>query len=334
MSEEEIGPLAGTKIAGKYALERRVGESSLGEIYDATQETEGGTDCVRVEVLSGTMDDENVGRFLQEVELLTSINHPNILRVIDAGEDAGCYYLVTQSEAGGCSLDDYMLQHSPLAEREVMELMIPIVDALHYVWETKKLLHRDFKPNNVFITSDHQARLTGFGIAKSSEEGQSMDLTGIGFTIGTPEYMSPEQIRGSDDLDFRCDMYSLGIAMYEMVTGSLPFEEIAPLLLMQKQMDEPPEPANERNVNVSGECTELLNRMLEKDREDRYESWQALSDAMKSVAARGGSGAAAATDGEGKPRGKGLTLKLAVIAMIAVIAVIIIVTVVTLVKIL
>ena len=86
MSEEEIGLLAGTKIAGKYALERRVGESSLGEIYEATQETEEGTDCVRVEVLSGTMDDENVGRFLQEVELLTSINHPNILRVIDAGE--------------------------------------------------------------------------------------------------------------------------------------------------------------------------------------------------------------------------------------------------------
>ena len=138
----------------------------------------------------------------------------------------------------------------------------------------------------------------------------------IGFTIGTPEYMSPEQIRGSDDLDFRCDMYSLGIGMYEMVTGSLPFEEIAPLLLMQKHMDEPPESANERNVNVSVECTELLNRMLEKDREDRYESWQALSDAMKSVAARSGSGAAAAAGGEGKRWGKGCTLQLAVVAVI------------------
>jgi len=329
MSEEKTGPLSGTKIAGKYSLEKRVGESSLGEIYDATQETEDGTNSVRVEVLSGTMDDEHVGRFLQEVELLTSINHPNILRVLDAGEDAGCYYLVTQSEAGGCSLDDYMLQHSPLAEREVMELMIPIVDALHYVWETKKLLHRDFKPTNVFITSDHQARLTGFGIAKSSEEGQSMDLTGIGFTIGTPEYMSPEQIRGTDDLDFRCDMYSLGIGMYEMVTGSLPFEEIAPLLLMQKQMDEPPEPANERNMNVSGECAELLNRMLEKDRGDRYESWQDLSDAMKSVAARGGSDATAATDGENKPRGKRCTLQLAVIAVIAVIIIATVVAVVS-----
>ncbi len=318
MSEEQIGLLAGTKIAGKYSLERRVGESSLGEIYDATQEDGEGSSCVRVEILSGTMDDENVGRFLQEVELLATIDHPHILRIIDAGEDAGCYYLVTQSEAGGCTLDDYMLQHSPLAEREVMELMIPIVDALHYVWESKKLLHRDFKPNNVFITSDHQARLTGFGIAKSSEEGQSMDLTGIGFTIGTPEYMSPEQIRGSEDLDFRCDMYSLGIGMYEMVTGSLPFEEIAPLLLMQKHMDEPPEPANERNVNVSPECADLLNRMLKKDREDRYESWQALSDAMKSVAARSGSGVAAAANGEGKRWGKGCTLQLAVVAVIIV----------------
>ncbi len=312
MSEEGIGLLAGTKLAGKYSLEKRVGESSLGDIYEATLETEEGIDCVRVEVLSGTMDDENVGRFLQEVELLTTINHPHILSVIDAGEDTGYYYLVTQSEAGGCSLDDYMLQHSPLAEREVMELMIPIVDALHHVWETKKLLHRDLKPNNVFITRDHQARLTGFGIAKSSEEGQSMDLTGIGFTIGTPEYMSPEQIRGTDDLDFRCDMYSLGIGMYEMLTGSLPFEEIAPLLLMQKQMDEPPEPANERNVNVSTECTELLNRMLEKDREDRYESWQALSDAMQSVVAQSSSSATAATEREGK----GCTLQLAVIAAI------------------
>jgi serine/threonine protein kinase len=322
MSDEHVGLPSGTKIGEKYTLIRHVGESSLGDIYVASQQTDDGETHVRVELLTGQMEDESVGRFLQEVDLLSKLENPNILKTLDAGEDGGRYYLVTATAEDGCTLDEYMLQHSPLAEREAMELLVPIVDALQYVWETNKLLHRDLKPSNIFITGDQQAKLTGFGIAKSSEEGQSMNLTGAGFTIGTPEYMSPEQVHGAGDLDFRCDMYSLGIMLYEMVTGSLPFESIAPVQLMIMHANEPPELANERNPNVTQECAAVIDQMLAKDREDRYETWQDLGGAFQRIAARSG-GSAKAAGGTGNKGCMGMMAIAAIVAIAAIIAAIV-----------
>jgi serine/threonine protein kinase len=279
---ENIGP--GVMIKGTYRLEEKIGNSHLGEIYLGTRD---GGEPVTVEILAGSMtsDEETVTRFLQEVEILSSLRHPSLLAAIEAGQDTDTYFLVTAYEHGMVSLNEYLAQHKALEPAQALGFMESIAGALEYTWSEGKILHRDIKPQNIYITADGQARLGGFAIAKSSES-QSMGLTGVGFTIGTPEYMSPEQIRTPDDLDFRSDLYSLGVVLYECLVGELPFVEQAPLLLMQKHMDEEPQPLIERTSRVSPQVSALVDRMLAKDRDDRYESWGALISALQ-VAASG-----------------------------------------------
>ena len=279
-------------IGNGYKLEEKLGESSLGDIYLATQESSG--QKVTVEVLSGEMrqDEERVNRLLQEIELVAALQHPNIVQAIEAGQDSETYFLVTAYEPGK-TLEEVLEGHKALSEADAITYTSNISSALKHAWAEKRILHRDVKPANIHITDSGVAKLTGFGIAKSSQ-GQSLGLTGAGFTIGTPEYMSPEQIRASDDLNFASDMYALGIVFYEMLTGRLPFEETAPILLMQKHMDEDPEPANERNTDVSAASAEVVAHMLAKDPNERYASWQDLIDTLASVAQGSYKAAAAA----------------------------------------
>jgi serine/threonine protein kinase len=278
----DIGP--GSVIGKGYKLGDKIGESSLGDLYLATNEADGSQ--VRVEVLAGQEadDEEKVQRLLQEIELIASLQHANITAALDAGQDDGAYYLVTAYEPGK-TLEE-TLSGGAVAESAALSYVASIAEALKYAWQERKILHRDIKPSSIFITADDSAKLIGFGIAKSSE-GQSMGLTGVGFTIGTPEYMSPEQIRAEGDLDFRSDMYALGCVLYEAVTGSLVFTADAPILLMHMHMDEEHEPANVRNGDVSANCSAVVDKMLAKDRDDRYESWQDLIEDLNLVASGG-----------------------------------------------
>lgn len=276
-----IGP--GTVVGSGYRLERKIDDTSLGELFLASQENQGR--FVGIEILSGetSRDQEKVTRLMQEIELVASMKHDHIVEAIEAGQDGDTYFLVTAYEAGE-TLEQKLRQGSAVAEKDALEYTAAIAAALDYAWREKKVLHRDIKPSTIYITKDNKAKLTGFGIAKSSE-GQSLGLTGIGFTIGTPEYMSPEQIQAAEDLDFRADMYSLGIVLFEALTGGLPFQEKSPILLMNMHMDQAPDPVNSRNPSVSAGTTEIVAKMLAKSRDDRYPTWQALIDALKKAAA-------------------------------------------------
>ena len=269
-----IGP--GVIIGDGYKLEKKIGDSHLGEIYIAVKTNDGQN--VRIEILSGsvTSDEESVTRFLNEIELLRSLKHKNLLSYIEAGQDNETYFLVTAHEPG-MGLEEKLRKDGPAEEKSALNYLISIAEVLKYTWEDgdRKLLHRDIKPQNIYITKDNEAKLTGFGIAKSSD-GQALGLTGVGFTIGTPEYMSPEQIKASEDLDFRSDLYALGIVMYETLVGELPFIDDAPILLMQKHMDEIPVPVHERNPKISKQCSNLIDKMLAKERDDRHGSWDEL----------------------------------------------------------
>jgi eukaryotic-like serine/threonine-protein kinase len=279
MSEATLGPES--VIGGRYRLERHLGETSLGDLYLATRTRDEA--AVRVEILAGASadDDEKIRRLLQEIELIASLDHPNIVPALDAGQDGDVYYLVTRYEDGR-TLQELLDERGAIPEQEMLRYAMQVAKALKYAWEERRILHRDIKPQTIFVTDAGVAKLTGFGIAKSSES-LSMGLTGVGFTIGTPEYMSPEQIRAEDNLDFRADLYSLGCVLYEAVTGSLPFSDPAPILIMHKHMDEELEPANQRNPAVSEACAVLVDRMMAKDRADRPESWQALIDEIGAV---------------------------------------------------
>jgi serine/threonine protein kinase len=274
-----VGP--GVIIGSHYRLDKKVGESHLGEIYIANRDSE----PVTVEILSGAMtsDDETVSRFLQEVDILSSLKHPNLLGAVEAGQDAETYFLVTAFETGMVGLNEALQKNGPLDENLALQYMINIAEVLQYTWNERKILHRDIKPQNIQVKPNGKAKLTGFAIAKSSEDKQSMGLTGVGFTIGTPEYMSPEQIKTPDDLDFRSDLYALGVVFYECLVGELPFADQAPILLMQKHMDEIPQPVISRTSRVSRRTSDLIDRMLAKERDQRFASWQALIDAMSSA---------------------------------------------------
>jgi serine/threonine-protein kinase len=294
---DDVGVGPGVVIGNGYRLQEKVGDSHVGEIYLATQEEE--DSIVRVEILTGDMtdDEEAVTRFLQEVELLSSLKHPNLLGAIEAGQDNETYFLVTAHEPGMVSLEQYLRENSPLDAADAMRFMTSIAEVLQYTWSERKILHRDVKPQNIFITEDGQAKLSGFTIAKSSE-GQSMGLTGVGFTIGTPEYMSPEQIQASEDLDWRSDLYALGVVAYECVCGELPFVENAPILLMQKHMDETPVSPSEKN-GVAKPVSDVIDKFLLKVPTERGDSWEAVITDLNAVASGGAAAAAAAAAASG-----------------------------------
>jgi len=279
-----LGIFPGVTLGNGYRIEEQLEETSVGETYKAYQVAM--QRHVMVKTLSPSMvyDEESLGRFLREVKLTGSLRHPHILGAIDAGADSGIYFLVTEYKPGVTLQQSLQQRGGALPEKEVLGLLIPIAEALQHAWREKKILHRNVKPENILITESQQPMLMNLGIAKSMEE-DSMNLTGADYTVGTPEYMSPEQVQGEDDIDFRADLYSMGIVLYRAVVGEVPFSDPNPVMLMTKQLEEDPEPACERNPDVSGRCSSLIDKMLRKDKEERYKSWQELIDAMRAIAA-------------------------------------------------
>ena len=277
---DEITP--GTIIGSGNEIDRKVGEGAMGDIYLAfSEEFE---KLVQVKILPAHMnhDHERVSRFLREIEFTKSLNHPNLLSVIEAGEDMGRYFLVTDYEPG-ITFYDYIGRYGPVDEKEAVKFIMAIAEVLRYAWDEKKLLHRDIKPQNIIIRDDKEVRLADFGITKSLDNTDDMNLTGQGFSIGTPDYMSPEQVMGADDLDFRTDMYSIGILLFEALTKEKPFKDESIIGLMQKQMNEPHPPVNSKNPAVSKACCDLVDKLLSKNKEDRYASYGELIHAMKGV---------------------------------------------------
>jgi len=273
----------GTIIGNGYEIDRKVGDGSMGEIFLAFSEES--DKLVQIKILPAhmTSDQEKVERFLQEIKITSSLSHPNLLSVIEAGEDNGRYYLVTEYEEG-ISYHDYIGRYGPLHERDALNFLSQIAEVLNYAWKEKKLLHREIKPENILIKEDSkEAKLTDFGVAKPMSD-EALNLTGMGFTIGTPDYMSPEQVRGDEDLDSRSDMYALGLVLYESLSKKKPFEADNVMALMNKQMVEAHETITKVNSKVSTNCSELVDILLEKDRENRFESWDELIRAMRNVA--------------------------------------------------
>lgn len=274
----------GSKIAEKYEIVKVIGEGSLGDDVYLGKQTDLDRD-VKIRVLPHDLaqDQEMLQRFIQETKLTAALQHPNILRAYETGEFNERYYLVTAAEKG-TYLEEYLSLRGILQEKEAINLIIPLADALRYSWEENKIIHRNIKPDTIFIARGDQPILEDFGMAKSFES-QNVELTMGGFTIGNPDYMSPEQVKGERDLDFRADMYCLGLVFYEMVTGEKTFDKPSAVALMQAHLSETPRPVNEINPRIHPSCAAVINKMLAKDKNERYESWSAVIRDLKSVLA-------------------------------------------------
>ena len=261
---------AGTTIAG-FRFERLLGKGGMGEVYLATQLSMDRHVAVKILPRALAENKEAVARFLHEVRTSAKLNHPNIVSAIEAGDDDGVFFLA-MGYVDGASLDVRLKKGETVPEKEAFDIVGTVAEALAYAWDEFQILHRDIKPANIMVDRRGRIQLMDLGLAKSLGEESGMTVTGA--VLGTPHYMSPEQVRGMADLDVRSDVYSLGATLYHLATGAPPFSGDSALGIMAKHVNEPLPPPKERNPEISGACAQLIGTMMAKDRDDRPATWQ------------------------------------------------------------
>ncbi|MFN7210643.1 MAG: serine/threonine-protein kinase, partial [Aggregatilineales bacterium] len=259
---------------GKYQILERLGRGGMATVYRAYQL--GMDRIVAVKVLHPqyTDDPSFVERFKREARSVGALRHPNIVQVIDFDVQDGEYYMVMEYIETE-SLKDHLQKRGALPVGEALSIARKLADALAYA-HMHGMLHRDVKPANVLMGKNDEPILTDFGIAKLID---STGLTASGAAVGTPAYMSPEAGRG-DPVDERTDVYSLGVMLYEMLSGQLPFDADTPYAVILKHINEPPPPLRPRAPYLPESVERIVIKALEKDKARRYQSAAELRDAL------------------------------------------------------
>ncbi|NDJ74993.1 MAG: protein kinase, partial [Chloroflexi bacterium] len=259
---------------GQYTLGQRIGKGGMATVYMARQASM--SRDVAIKVMSPDLNDseEFVARFQREARVIARLQHPHILPVYDFGRSGDYIYLVMRLVTG--SVLNRRLEKGTLTLQETDRLLTQIASALEYA-HRQGVVHRDLKPNNVLLDEDHNAYLTDFGIAKMlAGPASSQNLTETGRIMGTPAYMAPEQWR-SEAVDARTDIYALGVILYEMVTGGLPFRAETPYSMMYQHFDAPPPLPRVINPDLPEAVEHVMLQVLAKRPEQRYLSAQQLA---------------------------------------------------------
>lgn len=262
-----------------YRLLNKIGEGASGEVFEGEHVELGRRYAVKVLSAAHTAATDSVERFRREARAIARISHPNLVRLHDFGKSIdGRVFLVMELLAGK-TLEVHA--EAGVTWREATRLAIQATRALEAAHEAG-LVHRDLKPQNLFLTDDGELKLLDFGVAMALADTSNDEKRQKGFAVfGTPEYMAPEQVAG-DPVDARCDIYSLGCVLYELVTGSRPFEG-SPVVVMGKQLREEAERPALRapNVRIPAELEVVINRALAKDKDARFESARAMREALE-----------------------------------------------------
>lgn len=264
------------RILGRYELVERVGRGGMASVFKAYDTQNDRVVAVKIlEPLMGYEEDFRV-RFRREAEVLIGLRHPNIVSILDYGEDDGLAYIVMPFMNVG-SLRERMLD-GPLSPREGSRVIQQIASALDRAHKAG-IIHRDVKPSNILIDEECNAWLSDFGTAHVHDA--SMSLTGSAL-IGTPQYMAPEQVRGVE-ISPKTDQYSLAVILYQMCTGRLPYEAETPMGIILKHATEPLPRPRFVNPNLPDSIEEVLIKALSKDPEDRYEDVMSMSRAFNAA---------------------------------------------------
>jgi serine/threonine protein kinase len=264
---------------GRYHILEQLGEGGMATVYkafDTLLERDVAVKVIRVDQFAPAVLERILKRFEREAKALARLTHPNIVHINDYGEQDGIPYLVMDYLPGG-TLKQRL--GKPIPWQEAARLLIPVAEALEYAHE-HGIVHRDVKPSNILLTEKGQPMLTDFGIAKILESEETAELTGTGMGVGTPEYMAPEQT-SSKSVDQRADIYSLGIVLYEMVTGRKPFIADTPLAVLFKQASEPLPRPRQYVPDLPEAVEKVLIKALAKKPEDRYQSMGEFANAME-----------------------------------------------------
>jgi len=256
----------GSTFAGRYQIIEELGHGGMGRVYKVLDTKIGEKIALKIIRPEAVLDRKTVERFSNELKLARKIRHKNICQMFDLGEDQGIRY-ITMEYVHGEDLKQLIRKVGRLSPGQAIGIARQVCEGLE---EAHKLgvVHRDLKPQNIMIDEDGNARIMDFGIARSLS---GKGITGAGVMIGTPEYMSPEQVEGKET-DQRSDIYSLGVILYEMATGRVPFEGDTPFTIGIKHKSEPPKDPRELNAQLSEDLSRLILRCLEKDKNARYKS--------------------------------------------------------------
>jgi serine/threonine-protein kinase len=276
MAEE----LVGQKVGGYEVLDV-IGRGGMAVVYRAQQVSMNNRQvALKVLPRQFATDDTYLQRFNREVNIISQLEHRNIVPVYDYGQHEGQPYIVMRYMSGG-SVDDLLAQ-GPLTVEQMVAIIAQIAPALDYA-HGKNVLHRDIKPSNVLLDDDGGAYLTDFGIARIVGEGSSISNITTQGVVGTPSYMSPEQAQGHE-VDARSDIYSLGIMLFEMATGRRPFESDTPYSIAVMQVTQPPPAPRSLNPAVSPMIEQVIYKALNKRPQDRYRSVMEFADAVERAA--------------------------------------------------
>jgi tRNA A-37 threonylcarbamoyl transferase component Bud32 len=286
-------PVLGRVVVDKYRVEEMLGEGGMGRVYRATQVSLDKTICLKLLRKELADDPETKARFHREARAASRLNHPNSIQVIDFGSSAQGELYLAMEYVRGRDLQQVLTTDFPLDEARVRHVMAQVLDALAEAHD-QRVIHRDLKPENIMLTRHREdpdwVKVLDFGIAQIQESGPTQArLTRAGLVCGTPEYMSPEQARG-EPLDARSDLYSAGVILYHLATGSLPFQADTPLGFVAKHLTEIPAAPRTRRPEVSTGLSDLILKSMQKDPAQRFESATAMRAALLELGPSGAVG--------------------------------------------
>jgi len=289
--ETQADTMVGKVIGGRYRITKMVGQGGFGGVY-AAQHTATG-DTLAIKVLRADVENNNdvILRFRQEAKQTSKLKHPNTIRVYDFGQmDDGNLFLAMEFLSGS-ELTDVMRAEGPLGYKRVVKICLQVLKSLSEA-HSKGLVHRDLKPDNIFLQDLHGeqdfVKVLDFGIAKALSDEQQ-DITSTGAVIGTPKYMSPEQARGQQ-VDQRTDIYSLGVILFELLSGAPPFVAETPLaMILRRVTEEPPRIHDNVALPTPMALCDVTLKSLAKNPDDRWQTAdefaRALDDALEKAAA-------------------------------------------------
>jgi serine/threonine-protein kinase len=268
--------VVGKRIADRYELEELCGSGGMSSVYKARDTLLDRNVALKILHEQYTDDEEYVERFRREARAVARLSHPNIVTVIDRGEDEGRQFIVFEYVPGE-NLKDLITRTGPLPIRSAIELALQVARGLAFAHE-HGLVHRDVKPQNVLLNGEGEAKVTDFGIARSLDVEHGMTQTGT--VLGTSNYLAPEQANGRP-VEQRTDVYSLGVVLYELLTAEVPFKGENFVAVAMKHINEPPPSLLERRPDAPLRLVAAVERALAKRPQDRFPTMAALADELE-----------------------------------------------------
>ena len=257
-------------LGERYKLIRKIGSGGMADVYKAECQLLNRFVAIKILKSEYTEDEEFVKRFRIEAQSAASLSHPNIVPIYDVGHQGNIHYIVMEY-VDGITLKEYITNNGAIPWQEAINVSVQVCSAMEHA-HRNHIIHRDIKPHNILITGDGIAKVSDFGIARASS---ASTITIAGNTMGSVHYFSPEQARGGF-MDEKSDIYSLGIVMYEMITGRVPFDGDTPVTVALKQIQVEPTPPNRIKVNIPVGVNSIILNAMTKNPSGRYQSASAM----------------------------------------------------------